>query len=86
MCVILAVVIYILDLLNPTSTATFFNIDILTTFEDAVIVKTKQGLEDEEGDKEVNGDAQELKDVGTNANGGEPRDEEGDEHYGNVEV
>ena len=73
-------------MLNPTSTATFFNIDILTTFEDAVIVKTKQDLEDEEGDKGVNGDTQELKDVGTNANGGEPRVEEGDEHYRNVEV
>lgn len=73
-------------MLNPTATATFFNIDILTTFEDAVIVRTKQDGEDEEGEKGINGDAQELKDVATNANGGEPKVEEGEEHYGNVEV
>ena len=72
--------------MNPTATATFFNIDILTTFEDAVIVRTKQDAEDEEGEKGINGDAQELKDVGSNANGGEPRVEDGEEHYKNVEV
>lgn len=83
-CIILAVVIYIMDLINPTATASFFNIDILTTFEDAVIVKTKEEPEGYD-DKGVNGDAQELKPREKNANG-EPKVEDGEEHYGNVEV
>ena len=69
----------------PTATATFFNIDILTTFEDAVLIKpTEDGGEDED-DKRENGEAQEMKPVESSANG-EPRAEDGEEHYGNVEV
>lgn len=83
-CIILAVVIYIVDLINPTATASFFNIDILTTFEDAVIVKTKEEPEGYD-DKGLNGDAQELKPREKNANG-EPKAEDGEEHYGNVET
>ncbi|CAB3984811.1 dual oxidase maturation factor 1-like [Paramuricea clavata] len=84
-CIILAVVIYVIDLFNPTVTASFFNIDILTTFEDEVIFKTTGGGEDDEGDREPNGDAQEMRPVEGNANG-EPRVGDGEEHYGNVEV
>ena len=71
--------------MNPTATASFFNIDILTTFEDSVIVKSTQGGEEDENKKEVNGEDQELKPVETNSNG-EPKEESGDEHYRNVEV
>jgi hypothetical protein len=68
-------------------TASFFNIDILTTFEDEVIFKTTGGGEDDEGDREPNGDAQEMRPVEANANAnGEPRVGDGEEHYGNVEV
>ena len=81
-CIILAVVIYVIDLFRPTATASFFNIDILASFEDEVLVKSAAGDEDQ---NEANGDAHEMKPVEGNANG-DTRPEDPDGHYKNVEV
>ncbi|XP_028409127.1 dual oxidase maturation factor 1-like [Dendronephthya gigantea] len=86
-CIILAVVIYIIDLINPTATASFFNIDILTTFEDAVLVKSKRESDEDDDEGIGSGEPQDIKLVEPNANAnGEPRAEDGEEVYGNIET
>ena len=83
-CIILAVVIYAIDLFDPTATASFFNIDILASFEDEIIVKSGPGEEDGE-EVGVSGEDQEMKAVEGNANG-DPKPEDADGHYRNYEV
>ena len=81
-CIILAVVIYVIDLYRPNATASFFNIDILASFEDEVLVKSAPGEEDQ---NEANGDTHEMKPVEGNANG-DSRPEDPNGHYRNVEI
>ena len=86
-CIILAAVIYGIDLINPTATASFFNIDILTTFEDSVIIKSKHEPDEEEDESGGGGETPGIKLVESNSNAnGESRVEEGEAVYGNVEV
>lgn len=80
----MSAVIYAIDYFNPTATASFFNIDILATFEDAVIVKGEDEAANDE--RPVNGDTHELRPVETNANGDTRTPEDGEHKYANVEV
>ena len=75
-------VIYVIDLFRPRATASFFNIDILASFEDEVLVKSAPGEEDH---NEANGNTHEMKPVEGNANG-DNRPEDPDGHYRNVET
>lgn len=80
-CIILAIVIYVIDLINPLATAAFFNIDILASFEDTVIVKTKGDADEGIEKNTTNSDSQEMISVGSTSNG-----DQNDEEHENVEV
>ena len=80
-CIVLAIVISIMDILFPSATASFFNIDILASFEDVVIVKTK-----EDHGETSNGDSPgEMQELRPKDNANQPATEP-EELYGNVEV
>lgn len=88
-CILLAIAIIVVDLYYPSATASFFNIDILASFEDVVIVKAKEenGERSNENENENKPERteQELKPL-EDKNNKQPIADEGEEIYTNVET